>query len=151
MESNTLQKSMNSCVASKFFAHTPSMCWWIVKIYEIIKKCLQKLSWFFPENFLYFGSDAIEKQHILNFNMAVILYIEVHIQIQIQIERWTLLFHMQRILLISNFGSGERHNFYYANPIPTHSASWSQFITASRDPKNSTLRLSGQIPIVFPL
>ena len=42
MESNALDKSMNSSVALKFFARIPSMIRWIVRIYYVVFRFLRK-------------------------------------------------------------------------------------------------------------
>ena len=47
MESNTWEKSTNNKVASRFFAHTSSVIWWIVWICQVMDLFLQKLFWFF--------------------------------------------------------------------------------------------------------
>ena len=48
MESNALVKSMTNSVTSVFFARTPLLFRWIVRICEVVQPFLWKLSWFFP-------------------------------------------------------------------------------------------------------
>ena len=64
MESNALEKS-NKSVASRFFGWTPSMIWWIVRIWHC-GLISPKTILVFPKNFLYFRFDKIEKQSIIN-------------------------------------------------------------------------------------
>ena len=76
----------------------------------------------------------------------------MQIQRQIQIQnRGDSVVQVRTILLVSDFGSstrGERHNSYYANPIPTRGAS--QFIFAGRDTKSSTAATTVENSTLYP-
>ena len=52
MELNTLEKSTNNNVASRFIAHTTLMIRQIVRICEVVDWFLQKPFWFFIRIFL---------------------------------------------------------------------------------------------------
>ena len=52
MASNTLEKSMNNSVASRFFAQTLLMIQWTVTICDVVDLFLLKPFWFFLRSFL---------------------------------------------------------------------------------------------------
>ena len=60
MESNTLQKSTNNSVSSRFFDRIPSMIRRIVRIYEVGNQFTQKNVLIFLQNFLNFRSDMVD-------------------------------------------------------------------------------------------
>ena len=49
--SNASAKSITKHCASEFFAHTPSIIWWIVRICVVEDQFLRKLFWFFLRTF----------------------------------------------------------------------------------------------------
>ena len=65
MEFNVLEKSANSRVASRFFARTPSMIRWMIKIWGCEAIPLKGVL-IFSKNFLDFESDIPKKQGIIN-------------------------------------------------------------------------------------
>ena len=74
MESNPLEKSMNNSVVLRFFACTPLMIWWIVRIWSC-ESISVKTVLIFPKNFLDFKFDMIEKNGIINlssYNLVIL-------------------------------------------------------------------------------
>ena len=56
MESNALEKTTNTSVASRFFAQTPSKIRQIFRIYDVVDQFLWKPFWFFLRIFSVSGS-----------------------------------------------------------------------------------------------
>ena len=66
MQWNALEKSTNNNVALKFFAWSPSMIRWLVRISDVEDFFSPKTVLIYPKNIFDFRFDAIAKQSIIN-------------------------------------------------------------------------------------
>ena len=89
MESNALEKSMNSCVAQRFFERTLSMIREIVRVCELMDRFLGKLFRFFHRIFLDFRFYTVEKRSNKKKTVAVIAGRAKPLQFKIRFQPYT--------------------------------------------------------------